>query len=125
MAAKKKGKTVKAKEEAPKRKLTAVKEPMTKSAIMNEIAENTGITKNQVASVFDELNALIERHVKKRSPGKFTLPGILKIEVKKKPARKARKGVNPFTGEEMTFKAKPAQRAVKIRPLKKLKEMAE
>ena len=125
MAAKKKAKTVKAKEEAPKRKLTAVKEPMTKSAIMNEIAENTGITKKQVASVFDELNALIERHVKKRSPGKFTLPGILKIEVKKKPARKARKGINPFTGEEMTFKAKPAQRAVKIRPLKKLKEMTE
>ncbi|MBW1786476.1 MAG: HU family DNA-binding protein [Deltaproteobacteria bacterium] len=125
MAAKKKAKTVKAKEEAPKRKLTAVKESMSKSAIMNEIAENTGITKKQVTSVFDELNALIERHVKKRSPGKFTLPGILKIEVKKKPARKARKGVNPFTGEEMTFKAKPAQRAVKIRPLKKLKEMAE
>jgi nucleoid DNA-binding protein len=126
MAAKKKAKAVKAKKkEAPKRKLTAVKEPMTKAAIMNEIAENTGITKKQVASVFDELNALIERHIKKRSPGKFTLPGILKVEVKKKPARKARKGINPFTGEEMTFKAKPAQRAVKIRPLKKLKEMAE
>ena len=125
MAAEKKAKTVKEKKEAPKRKITAVKEPMTKAAIMNEIAENAGVTKKQVASVFDELTVLIERHIKKRSPGKFTLPGILKIEVKKKPARKARKGVNPFTGEEMTFKAKPAQRAVKIRPLKKLKEMAE
>jgi len=105
------------------RKITAVKKPMTKSAIVNEIAQNAGLTKKQVSSVFDELAVLIERHIKKRSPGQFTLPGLMKIEVKRKPATKARKGTNPFTGEEMMFKAKPARKVVKIRPLKKVKDM--
>lgn len=106
------------------RKITAVKEAMTKSTIMNEIAENTGLSKKQVSSVFEELAVLVERHVKKRAVGKFTLPGLMKIEVKRKPATKARKGINPFTGEETVFKAKPARNVVKIRPLKKLKDMA-
>ncbi|MFO7986593.1 MAG: HU family DNA-binding protein [Desulfatiglandaceae bacterium] len=106
-----------------KRKVTAVQKPMTKSAMVNEIAENTGLTKKEVSSVFEELSALIERHVKKRSAGQFTLPGLLKIEVKRKGATKARKGVNPFTGEEITIQAKPARRVVKVRPLKRLKEM--
>lgn len=105
------------------RKVTAVKTPMTKAVIMNEMAKNTGLTKKQVSSVFDELAIIIERHVKKRSPRKFILPGLLKVEVKRKAATKARKGINPFTGEETTFKAKPARMAVKIRPLKKLKDM--
>jgi len=125
MAKKKAKKKVKAKKTAPAPKITAVREPMTKATIMNEIAGKTGLGKKQVSSVFDELGILIERHIKKRSPGQFKLPGLLKIEVKKKPARKARKGINPFTGEETMFKAKPAQRVVKIRPLKKLKEMAD
>ena len=67
--------------------------------------------------------SLIERHIKKRSPGQFILPGLMKIEVKKKPATKAREGINSFTGEETVFKAKPAHRAVKIKPLKKVKDM--
>ncbi len=71
-----------------------------------------------------ELEALIERSIKKRSIGEFTLPGLMKITTVKKPARKARKGINPFTGEETMFKAKPASIAVKVRPLKKLKEFA-
>ena len=62
--------------------------------------------------------------MKKSSAGEFTVPGLMKLIVKSKPAKKARKGINPFTGEEMTFKAKPAQRVVKVRTLKKLKEMA-
>ena len=86
---------------------------MTKSAIIGEIAQNTELNKKQVSSVFDELAILIERHIKKRSPGQFTLPGLMKIEVKKKPATKARKGINPFTGEETVFKAKPARKAVR------------
>lgn len=106
-----------------KKKVSAVQKPMTKSTMVNEIAENTGLTKKEVSAVFDELSALIERHIKKRSAGQFTLPGLLKIEVKRKAATKARKGVNPFTGEEITIKAKPARRVVKIRPLKRLKEM--
>ena len=105
------------------RKVTAVKEPMTKATIMNEIAENAGLTKKQVSSVLDELSILVERHIKKRATGKFTLPGLMKIEVKRKPATKARKGVNPFTGEKTIFKAKPARNVVKIRPLKKMKDM--
>lgn len=104
-------------------KITAVKKPMTKSSIVNEIAENSGLTKKQVSSVFDELEILIERHIKKRAAGKFILPGLMKIEVKRKPATKARKGINPFTGEETIFKAKPARNVVKVRPLKKMKDM--
>ncbi len=111
------------KKATPTRKITAVKKPMTKSAIIGEIALNTEMTKKQVSAVLDELGILIERHIKKRSPGQFTLPGLMKIEVKKKPATKARKGINPFTKEEMVFKAKPARKVVKIRPLKKVKDM--
>ncbi len=96
---------------------------MTKSVILNEITANTGLTKKQVSSVIDELAILIERHIKKRAPGQFTLPGLMKIEVKRKPATKARKGFNPFTKEETVFKAKPARNVVKIRPLKKMKDM--
>ncbi len=123
MAKKKTAKKVPAKKTTPTRKITAVKKPMTKSAIVGEIALNTELNKKQVASVLDELAILIERHIKKRSPGQFILPGLMKIEVKRKPATKARKGINPFTREEMVFKAKPARNVVKIRPLKKVKEM--
>ena len=122
MAAKKKVKKVAVKKTIA-RKIPAVKKPMTKTEILNEVAVNTGLTKKQVSSVFDEFAILIERHIKKRSPGKLVFPGLLKIEVKRKPATKARKGINPFTGEETVFKAKPARRAVKISPLKKVKEM--
>lgn len=112
------------KKASTKEKVTAVKEPMTKSAILTQIAENTGLAKKQVTQVFDELGTLIERHIKKRGPGQFTLPGLFKIELKKKPATRARKGINPFTKEETIFKAKPARNVVRIRALKKLKDMA-
>ena len=122
MAAKKKGETAAVKKPVAK-KIPAVKKPMTKTEILKEVAVNTGLTKKQVSSVFDEFAIVIERHIKKRSPGKLVFPGLLKIEVKRKPATKARKGINPFTGEETVFKAKPARRVVKITPLKKVKEM--
>ena len=96
---------------------------MTKSGIMEEIAGKTGLSRKQVSSVFDELVILIERHIKKQAAGQFTLPGLMKVEVKRKPATKARKGINPFTGEETVFKAKPARNVVRIRPLKKMKDM--
>ena len=123
MAAKKPTKKASSKKAPTTRKITAVREAMTKSTIMNEISENTGLSKKQVSSVLDELTVLIERHIKKRAVDKFTLPGLMKIEVKRKPATKARKGINPFTGEETVFKAKPARNVVKIRPLKKVKDM--
>lgn len=108
---------------APARKTTAIQKPMSKTAMVEEIAQGTDLNKSQVSSVLDELAVLIERHIKKRSTGQFTLPGLMKIEVKKKPAAKAREGINPRTGEKITIPAKPARRAVKIRPLKKIKEM--
>lgn len=109
---------------APKRKTTAISEKMTKTQILTEIAENTNLTRKQVGDVLEELEVLIERSVKKRALGEFTIPGLMKITTAKKPATKARKGINPFTGEETMFKAKPASVAVKVRPLKKLKDFA-
>jgi nucleoid DNA-binding protein len=111
------------KKEAPAKKTVAVKAPLTKSAMMDEIAGNTGLSKKQVSSVFDELSTLVERHIKKGAVGQFTLPGLMKIEVRRRPATKARKGINPFTGQETIFKAKPARNVVKIRALKKMKDM--
>ncbi|MDO3388754.1 HU family DNA-binding protein [Gilvimarinus sp. SDUM040013] len=109
---------------APVKKVTAVRERYNKTQILNQIAENTELSKKQVQAVLDELSDVIEGHIKKRACGEFVLPGLLKIQTVKKPATKARKGINPFTGEETMFKAKPATTQVKVRPLKKLKEMA-
>jgi nucleoid DNA-binding protein len=109
---------------APAKKVTAIQSKMTKSQIVASLAESTGLTKKQVSSVMDEYDMLVHRSIKKRSVGEFTVPGMLKITTVSKPARKARKGINPFTGEETGFKAKPASIAVKVRPLKKLKEFA-
>lgn len=108
------------------KKMTAISESMNRTQLYTEIAENTGLTKKEVASVITELGDQIERHIKKRGVGVFTLPGLLKIKTVKKPARKARKGVpNPFRpGELMDVAAKPASVKVKILPLKKLKDMA-
>ena len=94
-----------------------------KTQIVNHISESAQLPRKQVATVLDELSAIIEGHISKKGIGDFVLPGLLKIMTVKKPARKARKGINPFTGEEVMFKAKPASTAVRIRPLKKMKEM--
>jgi nucleoid DNA-binding protein len=109
---------------APK-KIKAISARYTKTQMVTQIADNTELTRKQVQSVINELSDIIEGHIKKRACGEFVLPGLMKIATVKKPAKKARKGINPFTGEETVFKAKPASNAVKIRPLKKLKEMAE
>lgn len=109
---------------APK-KVPTIKEKMTKTQILATLADDTGLTKKQVGDVLDSLETLIEGSIKKRAVGEFTLPGLMKITTVKKPAVKARKGINPFTGEETMFKAKPASVAVKVRPLKKMKEYAQ
>lgn len=105
------------------KKLPSVKDTMSKSAIIRTITDTTCLGKKDVVSVLECFHDLIEKHVKSGGPGKFVMPGILKITVVKKPARPARKGVNPFTGEEIMIKARPACKAVKIKALKKLKEM--
>lgn len=109
---------------AVKKSSLAVKERYSKSDILNHISAQTELSRKQVTAVLDELNTLIEAHISKKGPGEFVLPGLLKVVTVKKPARKARKGINPFTGEETTFAAKPASIQVKVRPLKKMKEMA-
>ena len=106
-------------------KVTAVKKPMTKAQLLSAIAEDTGLTRKQVTEVMDSMSSQIQRHIKRRGPGTFTLPGLLKVKTMRKPARKARKGINPFTGEETTFAAKPAHTIVKIQPLKGLKDMVD
>ncbi len=127
MATKKKTKKKTSKKKAVKvaPKIKAIKEPLTKSAMFSELAERTELSKKQITLVFDELQNLINGHVKRNAAGIFTLPGLLKIKVVRKPATKSRKGINPFTGEPTIFKAKPARNVIKVQALKALKEMAK
>jgi len=97
--------------------------PRTKSEVYKEVSNKTGLTRKQVASVFDSMAGLIKKDLGNKGPGLFTIPGLIKVKVIKKPATKARMGVNPFTGQEMMFKAKPARKVVKAQPLKALKQM--
>jgi nucleoid DNA-binding protein len=93
----------------------------TKSEILTQIAKETELSRKQVGEVFEALNGIVKKSLK--GAGLFTLPGLLKMKVVKKPATKAREGVNPFTGEKMMFKAKPASKKVRIGALKSLKGM--
>ena len=100
------------------------KKPPTKSEIYTQIADDTGLTKKDVAAVFESLSGQIKKNLGGRgAAGIFTIPGLLKMRVAKKAATKARMGRNPFTGEEMMFKAKPASKTVKVSALKGLKDM--
>jgi len=96
-----------------------------KSEILASVAEETGLSRKQVSQVMDSITVQIEKALGKKGPGTFTVPGLMRINVIQKPATKARKGINPFTGQEQMFKAKPARRVVKVRPLKRLKEMVK
>lgn len=91
----------------------------TKSEVLVSISKDTGLSRKQISGVFDSLSGVIKKSL--RGSGLFTMPGLLKMKVVKKPATKAREGVNPFTGEKMTFKAKPASKKVRVMPLKNLK----
>jgi nucleoid DNA-binding protein len=93
----------------------------TKSEVLTSISKETGLSRKQVGSVFDSLSGVIKKSL--RGGGLFTMPGLLKMKVVKKPATKAREGINPFTGEKMMFKAKPASKKVRCLPLKILKAM--
>ncbi|MEM1071351.1 MAG: HU family DNA-binding protein [Planctomycetota bacterium] len=110
---------------APKpARITGAKgKPRTKSEVQSLIAEHVGISKKEVAAVFDTMGTLIAADLKKGNAGVFNVPGLMKVTVQRKPATKARKGINPFTGEPTIFKAKPARNVVKVRPLKALKDM--
>ena len=91
----------------------------TKSEIVAQICKDSELSRKQVAAVFESLNGIIKKSL--RGPGLFTMPGLLKMKVVKKPATKAREGITPFTKEKMVFKAKPASQKVRVLPLKSLK----
>ncbi|MGA2063231.1 MAG: HU family DNA-binding protein [Thermoguttaceae bacterium] len=99
------------------------KKPMTKTEMIAVLAESTGLTKKQVVSLFDELAKLIKKELGEEGAGIFNISNLLKIKVVRKPATLERKGINPFTKEEMVFKAKPAKNVVKLVPLRGLKEL--
>ena len=106
-------------------KTNPAKKPMTKSELLNAISDQTDLKRREVSGVLDSLSAQISKSLGRRGAGSFTLPGLIKIEKKKVPARKARRGVpNPFRpGELMDIAAKPATTKVKVRALKNLKDM--
>jgi len=111
---------------ATRKKKTAAKaaaKPPTKAQLLSKISDDTGLSRKDVEAVFESLHSEIKRNVGRRGPGIFNIPGLMKIKTVKKPATKSRKGVNPFTGEEIMIKAKPARKAVKIQALKGLKDM--
>jgi nucleoid DNA-binding protein len=95
----------------------------TKAEIYSAIAEKTGMGKKDVAKMFDAMSELIHRELGKKGPGAFVIPGLLKLKVVRKPATKAKQGINPFTKEPMTIKAKPARNVVKAVPMKALNEL--
>ena len=108
-----------------KAKAAPKKKAMSKTELVGRIADATEMTKRDVNSVLESLSEQIGKSMGRRGPGMFTLPSLVKIEKKRVPARKARKGVpNPFKpGELMDIAAKPASTKVKVRPLKNLKDM--
>jgi nucleoid DNA-binding protein len=95
----------------------------TKAEIYGALAEKTSVAKKDISKLFDALSELISKELGKKGPGQFVIPGLLKLKVVRKPATKAKQGINPFTKEPMTIKAKPARNVVKAVPMKALKEL--
>ena len=104
-------------------KIAAASAPRSKSDVFNTVAEHTGVRRRDVAGMFHVLGSMIRADLSKSGPGVFKLAGLMRITVQRKPATKARMGINPFTKEQVMFKAKPARNVVKVRPLRALKEM--
>jgi nucleoid DNA-binding protein len=101
---------------------TAAK-PANKTEFFGAIADKTGLSKKQVSSVFDALGELSAKELGKKGPGMLLIPGLFKVKVVNKPATKARPGFNPATKQPIMIKAKPARKAIKIMPLKALKDL--
>ena len=104
-------------------KVSAATTARSKSDVFSTIADHVGIHRRDVAAVFHALGSLIKADLSKSGAGVFKVPGMMRITVTRKPATKARMGINPFTKEEVMFKAKPARNVVRVRPLRGLKEM--
>src|SRR5512135_2871352 len=112
------------KKAAPKTAATSVKSVLSKSALVHHLAGTSGAAAKDVRAVIAALEDTIRASISKKGPRTFVLPGLLKVTAVAVPAKPARKGINPFTGEETVFKAKPATVKVKVRPMKKLKDAA-
>lgn len=108
---------------AAKKAPASASKALTKAEIYTQLAEKTGLTRKQVASVFDGVSELIGKELGKKGPGLFIVPGLLKLKVVRKPATKERPGIDPFTKQHKIFKAKPARNVVKAIPLKALKDL--
>jgi len=104
-------------------RVAGTKKPRSKSEVYNTIAQHAGIHRRDVAAVFHTMAHMIAADLSKAGTGVFKMPGLMRITVKRKPATKARMGINPFTKEEVMFKAKPARNVIRVRPLAALKEM--
>ncbi len=117
-------KPAKAPAKAAPKPMKPIKESLSKSALVAHISEYTDLAAKDVRSVLAALENTVHASVSKKGAGSFTMPGLFKITAVEVPARPARKGINPFTKEEVTFKARPKSVKVKVRPLKKLKDSA-
>lgn len=109
----------------PVNKSLNIEKPFSKAEVINFMTEMAGIVKKQTIAIMDALSHIVDAHLSKKGPGAFMFPGVAKFRVVKKPATKARKGKNPFTGKEMTFAAKSSCNTVKAKPLKKLKDLVK
>ena len=113
-----------AKKAVEAKKLKPVKSKLSKSQVFEALAEDSGMAESEVKKVLGSLERLIEASICEQGYGQFTLPGLMKVTTVRRPAIKARRGINPFTKEETWFKAKPASTGVRIRALKKMKGFA-
>ena len=95
---------------------------MSKAQFVDTLAEKSGLDKKQATSALEMINAIVAQQLGKRGPGEVLIPGMLKLTVVDKPATSKHEGINPFTKEPMTFKARPARKVIKVRPLKALKD---
>ena len=105
-------------------RLSPISTKLSKAQLLEVLAADSGLRKAEIKQVLGALDRVIEASLGPEGGGQFTMPGLLKMTSVRRPAIKARKGINPFTGEETWFKAKPPSTGVKIRPLKKLKRLA-
>jgi nucleoid DNA-binding protein len=110
---------------AAKKPATGSVRPLTSRALRKELAVASDLTQTQIAKFFDALTQLIQRELGKEGPGELTVAGLFKMRCFRKPPERARRGINPFTGQPVTIAGKPARVAVRFRPLKKLNDLVQ
>ena len=105
-------------------RLSPISTKLSRAQLLELLVAESGLRKSEIKRVLGALDSVIEASLGPEGGGQFMMPGLLKMTAVRRPAVKARRGINPFTGEETWFKAKPPSTGVKIRPLKKLKRLA-